>query len=144
MGSDGAATWQRLIVVCSEFPENEGTAPIRSYRKVELCHIDTLSDRRARGFDPFDEGQPCLFVVKKNSELYAYRDLCPHYGDTRLPWKKNEYLDKAGDVIVCAAHGARFDMASGNCISGPCLGQSLTAVRLHVRKDGIVIAEIPS
>ena len=109
---------------------------------MELCHIDELPERRARGFDPFNRGQPCLFVIKKNSEIYAYRDLCPHYGDTPLPWKKDEYLDKAGDVIVCAGHGARFDIVSGNCISGPCLGQSLTPVRIEVSKDGLVTAEI--
>ncbi|MFK8050461.1 MAG: Rieske (2Fe-2S) protein [Halioglobus sp.] len=128
----------------SDTIKKEGLSPVKFVRKVELCHIDDLYERRARGFDPFDRGQPSLFVVKKDSLLYAYRDLCPHYGDTRLPWKKNEYLDKAGDVIVCAGHGARFDIASGNCISGPCLGQSLAAVRLHVSKDGLVTAEMKS
>ena len=128
----------------SNTAQKEGPSPTRSPRKVELCHIDALPERRARGFDPFNHGRPSLFVVKKNSVLYAYLDICPHYGDTQLPWKKNEYLDKTGDVIVCAAHGARFDITSGNCISGPCLGQSLTAVGLQVSKDGLVTVQIPS
>jgi nitrite reductase/ring-hydroxylating ferredoxin subunit len=122
--------------------EKAGHSIPRSFRKVDLCHFDELPERRARGFDPFKRGQPSLFVIKQNSQLYAYRDLCPHYGDTPLPWKKDEYLDKAGDVIVCAGHGARFDIVSGSCISGPCLGQSLTPVRIEVGKDGLVTAEI--
>lgn len=128
----------------SDASDKGGHSTFKPIVSVELCHIDELSERRARGFDPFKRGQPCLFVIKKNSELYAYRDLCPHYGDTPLPWKKDEYLDKAGDVIVCAGHGARFDIASGDCLSGPCMGQSLTRVELHVSKDGFVTAEIES
>ena len=122
--------------------EKEGHLAFRPPGRVELCHIEELPEGRAKGFDPFHRGQPSLFVVKKNSVLYAYRDLCPHYGDTPLPWRKDEYLDKAGDVIVCAGHGARFDIVSGNCISGPCLGQSLTPVRIKVSEDGLVTAEI--
>ena len=124
--------------------EEEGHSTIGSPGRVELCHADELPERRARGFDPFKRGQPSLFVIKKNSLLYAYRDLCPHYGDTPLPWKKDEYLDKAGNVIVCGGHGARFDIASGDCLSGPCMGQSLTRVELHISKDGFVTAEIES
>ncbi|MEP0201758.1 MAG: Rieske (2Fe-2S) protein [Halioglobus sp.] len=128
----------------NDAPEEEAHSTLMHPRSVELCHRDELPERRARGFDPFNSGQPSVFIIKKNSLLYAYRDLCPHYGDTPLPWKKDEYLDKAGDVIVCAGHGARFDIASGDCISGPCLGQSLTPVRLQVSKDGFVTAEIQS
>ena len=128
----------------SDALESESLLPIRSHPKIELCHVDELSETRATGFDPFDNGHPSVFVVQKDSVLYAYRDLCPHYGDTRLPWKKNEYLDGAGEFIVCAAHGARFDIESGKCISGPCLEQSLTAVTLHVSNDGYVTAELDS
>ena len=122
----------------------DGFSLIKSQCQVERCHFDELSERRATGFEPFRNGRPSIFVVKKDSVLYAYKDLCPHYGDTQLPWKKNEYLDRAGDVIVCAAHGARFDIESGKCISGPCLGQSLTAVTLHVTNDGYVTAKLDS
>jgi nitrite reductase/ring-hydroxylating ferredoxin subunit len=115
-----------------------------SQGEVKLCHIDELREGRAVGFDPSGDGRPSVFVVKKDSALFAYRDLCPHYGTTQLPWKKDEYLDKSGEVIVCAAHGARFEVKSGKCISGPCLGQSLTAVMLHVSNDGYVTAELYS
>lgn len=63
-------------------------------------------------------------------------------GTTRLPWKKNEYLDTAGDVIVCAAHGTRFDITTGICISGPCRGESLSAIAPHVRRDGQLVADV--
>ena len=144
MGPHGAASRAELIVLDNDVPGSDVISPIASKSEVKLCHLDELSERRATGFEPFGNGRASVFVVKKESALYAYRDLCPHYGTTQLPWKKDEYLDRAGEVIVCAAHGARFDIESGKCISGPCLGQSLTAVTLHVSNDGYVTAELDS
>ncbi len=144
MGTHGAASREELIVLDDNVPVRDVASPVDSQSEVRLCHLDELSEGRATGFDPFGNGRPSVFVVKKDSALYAYRDLCPHYGTTPLPWKKDEYLDRAGEVIVCAAHGARFDIESGKCLSGPCLGQSLTAVALHFSNDGYVTAELDS
>ncbi|MGM9490329.1 Rieske (2Fe-2S) protein [Ideonella sp. YS5] len=107
---------------------------------MALCRIDALADGSARGFDPLGRGHDTVFVVRQGGALHAYLDLCPHYGDTRLPWRKDAYLDAAGEAIVCAAHGARFDVATGRCTLGPCLGQSLKAVPLELNDDGEVLA----
>jgi nitrite reductase/ring-hydroxylating ferredoxin subunit len=77
-----------------------------------------------------------IFVVRKAGVLHAYRDACPHYGDTLLAWRRDAYLDAAGDRIVCSAHGAQFEIATGLCVLGPCLGQSLTRVALHLNEHG--------
>lgn len=144
MGALGATTAQAGLIGLNDEASTAKDVAAResTTQRVELCHISELRESRAQGFDPFSEGQASLFVVKKDTSLYAYRDRCPHYGTTPLPWKKNEYLDKAGDVIVCAAHGARFDITTGICISGPCLGESLSAIALHVRRDGQLVADV--
>jgi nitrite reductase/ring-hydroxylating ferredoxin subunit len=49
-----------------------------------------------------------------------------------MAWRKDAYLNAAGDRIVCAAHGAQFDIESGVCTLGPCLGQRLQPVALIV------------
>jgi len=108
--------------------------------QVSLCRLEALPDGGARGFDPLHRGHDTVFVVRQGRALHAYLDLCPHYGDTRLPWRKDAYLDAAGQAIVCAAHGARFDIATGRCILGPCLGRSLKAVPLVLNNDGEVLA----
>jgi nitrite reductase/ring-hydroxylating ferredoxin subunit len=41
-----------------------------------------------------------------------------------MAWRKDAYLNADRNRIVCAAHGAQFDIASG-VHAGPCLGQSL-------------------
>ena len=111
-------------------------------RQVALCRLDALPDRSARGFDPLGRGADTVFVVRRGGALHAYLDRCPHFGDTPLPWRKDAYLDAAAEAIICAAHGARFDIATGRCVLGPCLGQSLTAVPLELTPDGELLAAL--
>ncbi|MCU0955927.1 MAG: Rieske (2Fe-2S) protein [Hydrogenophaga sp.] len=102
---------------------------------MRLCHLDELPDGSARGFDPHASGRDSLFVVRCGPVLRAWVNACPHHG-TPLAWRKDAYLNAAGDRIVCAAHGAQFDIDSGLCTLGPCLGDALKPVELHVHRDG--------
>jgi nitrite reductase/ring-hydroxylating ferredoxin subunit len=55
-----------------------------------------------------------------------------------MAWRKDAYLSADGKQIVCSGHGAHFDIQSGKCESGPCLGQALTPVNLQIEQDGNV------
>jgi nitrite reductase/ring-hydroxylating ferredoxin subunit len=55
-----------------------------------------------------------------------------------MAWRKDAYLDGTGQHIVCAAHGAQFDIATGLCTLGPCLGESLTPLPLLIHHNGEV------
>ena len=100
-----------------------------------LCPLTDIADGASKGFDALG-----IFVVRQGLTLHGYRDACPHYGDTKLAWRRDEYLDADDSHIVCAGHGALFDIASGACVQGACLGQSLTAVPLRI-VDGQVWME---
>ena len=97
---------------------------------VFLCHVDELPDGASRGFDPWNEGHDSMLVVRQGERVYAYRDACPHHGGTPMAWRKDAYLNGDRSRIVCNAHGAQFEIATGMCTLGPCLGQSLQAVTL--------------
>lgn len=58
-----------------------------------------------------------------------------------MAWRKDAYLNRDGTRIVCHAHGAQFDPVTGVCLLGPCLGQALSAVRLHIDEAGTVFLE---
>jgi nitrite reductase/ring-hydroxylating ferredoxin subunit/AcrR family transcriptional regulator len=103
-----------------------------------LCRMADLPDGDSRGFDPEGSGQDSLFVVRQGGRLYGYRDQCPHYGDTPMAWRRHAYLNADSSRIVCAAHGALFQVEDGVCVQGPCLGQSLTPVPLTINGDGEV------
>lgn len=106
-------------------------------RTMRLCRLDQLPDGGARGFDPHGAGRDTLFVVRRGARLHAYENRCPHL-DTPLPWRKDAYLNAAGDRIVCAAHGALFEIDTGVCTLGPCLGDALAPVSLTLSDDGEV------
>lgn len=104
---------------------------------MPLCHLNDLPDGAARGFDPQRTGQDALLIVRRGARLVAWANACPHHG-TPLAWRKDAYLNAAGDRIVCGAHGAQFDIDSGRCLLGPCLGDALTPVPLLIHNNGEV------
>jgi len=98
----------------------------------KLCHLDELQDGSARGFDPLAKGQDTLFVVRQGPALRSYQNSCPHWPGSPMAWRKDAYLSEDGKKIACYGHGALFDIESGQCISGPCLGEFLQALPLHI------------
>lgn len=103
---------------------------------VKLCLVSDIKEGGI-GFDPFQNGQDTVFLIIKNNTVYGYRDICPHYGDTALPWKKDVYLDAKNKHIVCAAHGALFEIESGVCLRGPCIGEALQPLKIEIRGDEV-------
>lgn len=104
---------------------------------IDLCHLDDIKDGQARGFDLDSSGRDDLFVVRRQRHLYAYRNNCPHQNAT-LPWRENAYLNADGDRIVCAAHGAQFDIATGQCTLGAALGQRLASITVHLSDRDVI------
>lgn len=104
---------------------------------MRLCHVNELPEGAARGFDPQRTGQDSVLVVRLGERVFAWVDRCPHHG-TPMAWRKNAYLNAAGDRIVCAAHGAQFAIDTGVCTLGPCLGDALTPVPLQIHNNGEV------
>ena len=104
---------------------------------IDLCHLEDIQSGHARGFDLDDSGRDDLFVVRQERRLYAYRNNCPHQNAT-LPWREHAYLNANGDRIVCAAHGAQFDIATGECILGAALGRRLDSIAVHLSESDVV------
>ena len=110
--------------------------------KVFIAYKSDITEGQAKGFDPLNQGRDSLFIVHKNGEYYGYKDICPHYGDTTLPWKKDKYLDSKSDQIVCAAHGALFEIRTGICTQGPCKNQALTNIELDIHQHNEIWVDI--
>jgi nitrite reductase/ring-hydroxylating ferredoxin subunit len=111
---------------------------------IRLCRLEEIPDGNSRGFDPLREGRDTMLVVRQGSLLYAWRDACPHISGVPMAWRKDAYLNANRDRIVCSAHGALFDIATGLCTLGPCLGQSLEPVPVVLRADGAVYLAAPA
>lgn len=111
-----------------------------SGRVVRLCDAGELAEGASRGFDPTGTGRDTMFIVRR-AGLHAWRNVCPHWGGTSMAWRKDAFLNREGTRIVCAAHGAQFDIASGLCTLGPCIGESLTRVELIESADGSLMVD---
>lgn len=100
-----------------------------------LCQTRDIPEEGSKGFAV---DKSAIFAVKKNGQIYLYRNRCPHIG-IALEWVPDQFLDISKTLIQCANHGALFDIASGTCVAGPCVGQSLTPVEFVVRDGDIFI-----
>ncbi len=96
-----------------------------------LCRLDDIPDGGARGFPAAPGAFTGLFAVRRGGQVFAYVNACPHVGLPLDP-VPDRFLDRKGELIVCAAHGARFRVEDGECTSGPCVGDALERVAVEV------------
>ncbi len=82
------------------------------------------------------------FVVRRGDAVFAYQNFCVHVGHP-LNWRPDNFLTPEGDRIICASHGALYDIASGACTGGPCRGRELRRVEVEIR-DGDVVVRGPT
>jgi len=87
------------------------------------------------------DGVP-LFLVRRDGQLHAYRNRCPHTG-APLEWMPDQFLDLDKSFIECAMHGALFRTDNGYCLRGPCAGQSLQALAVRQVDDRIQVDVSP-
>ncbi len=106
---------------------------------TKLCRADSLDDPGASGFT-FGSGRDefSLVVVKSAGRFFAYRNQCPH-AYTPLDFPEDRFLTQDKSHLLCGTHGARFELATGWCSSGPCYGRSLEKVKIAVIDGWITI-----
>lgn len=113
-----------------------------SNKEVVVGRLDELDDPGCREFQIGDGDWPFRgFVVRKGNAVFAYQNVCVHVGHP-LNWSPDRFLTKDKSALICASHGAMFDIESGDCIAGPGTGRSLQAVNVAVR-DGLVYVSGP-
>lgn len=106
---------------------------------IALCNKNDIDDPGALGLEIDHAGKTIeLFIVHKDGHYSAYLNHCPHTG-VNLNWVEHQFLDLDRQHIQCATHDALFEIPSGVCIYGPCVGQSLTALPLQIDEDSIAI-----
>lgn len=105
-----------------------------------ICALEELGDPGARGFT-LGEGEWPLrgFVVRRGETIRAYVNHCPHAGFP-LNWQPDVFLAPGGQWIRCVMHGALFEIETGDCVSGPCMGHGLQPLGIQVR-DGYVVLD---
>ena len=108
-------------------------------REVAVGRFDELADSGSREFRIGDGDWPFKgFVVRKGDQVFAYQNYCMHVGHP-LNWQPDSFLTTDGSQIICASHGAIYDIESGVCVSGPCPGKVLRTVAVEINAGMVVV-----
>lgn len=108
-------------------------------RLIPICASSALIERgEGVRFDLIAGGVPqSAFVVRDQGSAVAYLNSCAHTG-LQLDWIPGRFFDGERRWLICAAHGALYEPATGACAAGPCAGRgSLVPVPI-VEIDGVV------
>jgi len=104
-----------------------------------ICETGVLADPGSYGFEVEHRGETVEgFLVRHDGQFYAYRNSCPHTG-APLDWVEHQFLDADGALIQCAVHDARFYIDNGECVFGPCPGESLDRLSIQVEGDKLFL-----
>ncbi|MBZ2170406.1 MULTISPECIES: Rieske (2Fe-2S) protein [Marinobacter] len=78
------------------------------------------------------------FAFLEGDEPLAYLNQCPHLG-VELNWMPGRFMDSGNLFIQCATHGALFKPGTGECITGPCMGEYLIPLDVRIESGEIQI-----
>jgi nitrite reductase/ring-hydroxylating ferredoxin subunit len=113
-----------------------------------ICAMSDIPSQKAYGFKLVrldDQGQArplSIVVIRWGRHVFGYVNRCPHHG-SNLDWERETFLDpNYGTQLMCGKHGALFELATGECVAGPCKGASLEPVALTVLDNDICITGV--
>lgn len=88
------------------------------------------------------KGRPVALVIFRRGQDYiVYENRCPHAGMAFNA--RGTFLISKDDHLVCAAHGAVFDVKSGTCLGGPGQGNNLSRLETTVQDDVLCLNDRP-
>lgn len=80
-----------------------------------------------------------VIVLRTDSgDLLAYHNACPHM-EIELDWEPGRLMTPSGRYLRCTGHGALFEPATGVCVRGPCVNETLTKLPIHIEDEMVVL-----
>ena len=104
-----------------------------------VCALADIEDPGSKGF-VIEQGDWPMhgFVVRKDNKVFGFLNVCPHAG-RMLNWGPDRFLTQDRSLIMCSAHGANFEIETGLCVAGPCLGDALSKINTRVEDGRVVV-----
>jgi nitrite reductase/ring-hydroxylating ferredoxin subunit len=78
-------------------------------------------------------------LVNDRGHYHAYVNRCRHM-PTPLDFVRDEFLSDDRRFLQCYTHGALYDFATGECIAGPCKGESLYRLPVQVDQGDVLVS----
>ena len=106
-----------------------------------LFRLSPLEDDGRPG-DDADEREAILLRLADETgdptdDVACWLNVCQHM--THIPLDKGSGAPVRDGEVLCANHGAMFDIDTGECTYGPCEGAFLTEVGVTVADGGVYL-----
>lgn len=102
-----------------------------------LINRAELLNREITAVDAVIDGErESILLYRDGEKISAWLNICPHAG-RRLDYAPGRFLIDRG-LLICASHGASFELDQGRCVAGPCKGASLRALKVSISDEGLV------
>jgi len=101
-----------------------------------LCRLEDIPDGGTLAFPSEHPDSDGLFAFRRGAQVLIYVNACPHLG-VSLDWSPGAFLSSDTTHFVCAMHWAKFDIETGQCFDGPCVGEHLKSMPF-VLQDGVI------
>ena len=97
--------------------------------EIFICAADLVQEGgKGMRFPVTAGGEDCTaFVVRFAQQPRAYLNRCAHV-PMELDWNEGEFFESSGEYLMCATHGALYELTTGRCAGGPCRGGKLHPV----------------
>lgn len=106
-------------------------------RQPLIALADIVDGDFAEAEATLDGDAESLILYRQGAQVRAWLNVCPHAG-RRLDWAPGKFLKSREGLLVCAAHGASFELDQGLCVAGPCRGSHLRSISVSI-VDGEVL-----
>ncbi len=104
-----------------------------------LTSLDSITDGGMIEIQGRIEGAVESIIVHRDGDhARAWLNVCPHAG-RRLDWAPGKFLKTKDGLLVCAVHGASFELMHGECVAGPCRGDRLREVAVEVEDRNVIL-----
>jgi len=108
--------------------------------RIKLTEINQLNKAECLTLEVPFEGcvNDVLVICYEMNNFAVYLNQCPHTG-VNLNWQPNQCFDISEQYLSCSVHGALFRPNDGQCIYGPCRGQSLKPLPYEIEEDTLYL-----
>ena len=80
-------------------------------------------------------------VVRKGDKFFAFENLCRHL-PIPLDLEDDQFFSHDHSFLQCQMHGALYEINTGKCVGGPCVGSTLRSLVVHEEEHRLLI-ELP-